>query len=762
MSRHFNLSLATALTCLIVGLLLLQWWDAWAVAGERVGIGLDEVQGGLRITGVSTGEPADRADVRADDVLVAVNGLAVEDYESLAATDDLWQRGVPLVFTLVRDGETIERTVTPGASFPWAAITAAAIPCFAYLAVGLLAFGESPNDIRIRLLFGFSLSVALEFALPGDLSFMPWWSPIQFVLFDLITGLQIGLLLHLASLIPKPASWLRHRRWLPAGYYAIGAAVGVVTALSTVLTAVREEPPPLLDDIGLVVINSWVLPLWSVAVTGILAHQMAHATTRRSRRQATLVFLGILPWTAYQVLYQFVVPMGEAAPAWLETLQPAVLLVFPVAVFIAIFKFDLLDITLVLRRSVALVLVTASLVALFATAFGAGHLFFGSMDDASGGSIAAMSLAMLVLGLLFAPVRRGVQSMVDRRLFPERREMGRLLTDLTAELPTLGSLPAMGKRLVDETVRVFDVETATLLVADPNSGLLVSLASSSADPDRRFNHTLLVEPDDPGLAHLRHSGRPISADQLAGASPAMARRLHAFNADLVVGLTSGDTLAGVLLLGPKNGGEPFHSSELQMLNLFSHAAATVFENARLFESATYESLTGLMRRETIMEALDSELRRSLRYHRPLSVGMVDIDRFKRVNDDYGHLAGDAILKRVAGRLKEGLRATDSIGRYGGEEFLFILPETGLDEAWVVAEKLRSSIAGLTDLDEAPDLRITVSIGLATVDHFGTEAPTANSLIRDADFGLLDAKRTGRNRVIVGPTDRPSTAGSHTA
>ena len=163
-----------------------------------------------------------------------------------------------------------------------------------------------------------------------------------------------------------------------------------------------------------------------------------------------------------------------------------------------------------------------------------------------------------------------------------------------------------------------------------------------------------------------------------------------------------------------------------------------------------------------METLESELRRSLRYHRPLSVGMVDIDRFKRVNDDYGHLAGDAILKRVASRLKEGLRATDSIGRYGGEEFLFILPETELEEATIVAEKLRSSIADLTDLEEAPDLRITVSIGLAAVDHVGAGAPTANSLIQDADFALLDAKRTGRNRVIVGPTDRPPSAGSHTA
>lgn len=762
-SRQFNLSLATVLTSLIAGLLLAQWWDAWSVAGRRVGIILDEADGGLLITAVADNEPADRAGLRADDLLTAINGHRIVDYDTLTATDELWRRGVPLTFTLIRDGATIERIVTPGASFPWSALAATAIPCLAYLAIGLLAFGESPNDIRIRLLFGFSLAVALEFALPASISTIPWWTPVQYVLFDLLTGLQIGLLLHLASLIPQPASWFRRSRWLPAGYYVVGAVIGIVTAASTVLTAMLDDPPRLLDDIGVVVFNSWVLPLWSVAVTGILAHQLLHAPTTRARRQAGMVFAGILPWAAYQLIYQLAVPMGQSAPDWLETIQPAALLVFPIAVFIAVFKFELLDITLVLRRSVALVLVTASLVALFVIVVGIGHAAFGSMGDATGPSIAAMSLAMLVLGLLFAPVRRSVQSVVDRRLFPERRETARRLTDLTAELPTLGSLPAMGKRMVDETVRVFGVETATLLVADPSTGVLVSLASSSADPDRRFGSTLLIEPDDPGVKHLLRLRRPISADQLAGASPVMARRLYAFNADLVAGMISGDSLAGLLILGPKIGGEPFHASELQMLNLFSHAAATVFENARLFESATYESLTGLMRRETIMKKLEAELQRSQRYRRPLSVGMADIDRFKRVNDRYGHLAGDTVLKQIASRLASGLRSTDLIGRYGGEEFLFILPETALEEALLVAEKLRTAIETLEcPLEEAPNLKITVSIGLAAVDHERDEPQTATQLIREADRGLLDAKRTGRNRVVIGFADENAAAGAGTA
>ena len=110
------------------------------------------------------------------------------------------------------------------------------------------------------------------------------------------------------------------------------------------------------------------------------------------------------------------------------------------------------------------------------------------------------------------------------------------------------------------------------------------------------------------------------------------------------------------------------------MKLLATQAATVFENARLFESATYEGLTGLYRREAILEILDREWSRSVRYDRPLAVALADLDRFKWVNDRSGHLVGDLVLQRVAAELKGQLRETDFIGRFGGEEFLLVLPE----------------------------------------------------------------------------------------
>ena len=148
--------------------------------------------------------------------------------------------------------------------------------------------------------------------------------------------------------------------------------------------------------------------------------------------------------------------------------------------------------------------------------------------------------------------------------------------------------------------------------------------------------------------------------------------------------------------------------------------------------------------------LEVEVMRAFRYHRPMTVGMVDIDHFKQVNDEHGHLVGDAILKKIAATLKSGIRATDAIGRYGGEEFLFFLPETDLKGAVLLAEKLRDSVEGLRSLiDDEPELGVTVSIGLTELAADG-ERLSPNRLIGEADANLLTAKQEGRNRVVSGP------------
>jgi two-component system cell cycle response regulator len=164
----------------------------------------------------------------------------------------------------------------------------------------------------------------------------------------------------------------------------------------------------------------------------------------------------------------------------------------------------------------------------------------------------------------------------------------------------------------------------------------------------------------------------------------------------------------------------------------------------LREQATHDSLTGLLNRASILETLHNELSRSRRESQPVSLLMVDLDRFKLVNDTYGHLAGDAVLREAARRMKSAVRRYDAIGRYGGEEFLIVLPGCEAEAGCVQAERVRQAVAAGPFTAGAQSLTATCSIGVACRTH--PSLSDTDSLVRDADMALYRAKDRGRNRV----------------
>ena len=166
----------------------------------------------------------------------------------------------------------------------------------------------------------------------------------------------------------------------------------------------------------------------------------------------------------------------------------------------------------------------------------------------------------------------------------------------------------------------------------------------------------------------------------------------------------------------------------------------------LSQMARIDSLTGALNRRALEEEAVSEMGRSLRFDRPLSVMILDIDHFKRINDTFGHAAGDEVLRRVVGVVGGSLRQHDTLGRIGGEEFCVLLPETSRDKAAQVAERLRDDIAGLTWAIGGGRLSVTVSVGVSTVTKGATEEWQA--ITRSADAALYRAKHGGRNRVEV--------------
>jgi diguanylate cyclase (GGDEF)-like protein len=168
--------------------------------------------------------------------------------------------------------------------------------------------------------------------------------------------------------------------------------------------------------------------------------------------------------------------------------------------------------------------------------------------------------------------------------------------------------------------------------------------------------------------------------------------------------------------------------------------------AETHDRATIDRLTGVANRQALLGSLFAEVERASRYERPLCVAFVDIDHFKAVNDTYGHAAGDVVLRGVAQTIADNLRASDLIGRYGGEEFMLILTETGVEEGAALAEKLRVLIERLRFAIEGnANLSVTISIGIVggSGQHLRME-----DLIRDADAAMYSAKSLGRNQTYI--------------
>jgi two-component system, cell cycle response regulator len=160
--------------------------------------------------------------------------------------------------------------------------------------------------------------------------------------------------------------------------------------------------------------------------------------------------------------------------------------------------------------------------------------------------------------------------------------------------------------------------------------------------------------------------------------------------------------------------------------------------------ASHDLLTGLSNRAAVMEALKGELARSARQHTPTGIIIADVDHFKRVNDQHGHLAGDAVLREVALRLRSSVRPYDSVGRYGGEEFLIVLPGCTSEVAAQTAERVRSEFNEHPLVTPEGSFNITLSFGVSSCP--GGIACDADNVIREADQALYQAKDGGRNRV----------------
>ncbi|MGI8812531.1 MAG: diguanylate cyclase [Pyrinomonadaceae bacterium] len=298
-------------------------------------------------------------------------------------------------------------------------------------------------------------------------------------------------------------------------------------------------------------------------------------------------------------------------------------------------------------------------------------------------------------------------------------------------------------RVTQVSAELLGAERASLLVRNEKSNRLQTKAAVGSLIDLFAEKNVGSRVSRPAL----DSGQPtIVRDVGATGNAAPGDWSYKSCSYLAYPVSIGERKIAVLNFTDKVGGAAFNERDLELLQAIAPQIAMAIDRASLKDKAgefeqlsVTDSLTGLLNRRYLQERLSEEIQRTRRHHFSLSLLMLDVDKFKSYNDTFGHLAGDAALRIIAGILKENLRGDDVAARYGGEEFAVLLPQTRIDEASVIAERIRQHI----ERTQFPNRRITASIGVAS------SSPKMNlpdDLVWAADRALYEAKGNGRNKV----------------
>lgn len=360
-------------------------------------------------------------------------------------------------------------------------------------------------------------------------------------------------------------------------------------------------------------------------------------------------------------------------------------------------------------------------------------------------------------------------------LHTENKLLRRKLEELTVEARTNESV---SRRCHERELDLLTAETLAELLGSLTDGLMQSFALDDLglvllDADHEMRHLLRstgVSPE--AFPSVRF------ADDLQALSPVYARLkriwLGPFLSDehgklfaqaqplssvALLPLLRCNRLIGSLNLGSHDPQRFTRHHGSDFLRRLATVGALCLENAthreRLLLTGFTDTLTGLHNRRYLERRLKEELTRAGRYRLPLSCLFLDVDHFKQVNDTHGHAAGDRVLQELAQRMRTCLRASDVATRYGGEEFALVLPQTGVEEAGLLAERIRLEVAGdpviLADSGLSIDIRVSIGVSESLPgprrNDFGA---LAKQLLTEADSALYRAKETGRNRVVSYP------------
>jgi len=354
------------------------------------------------------------------------------------------------------------------------------------------------------------------------------------------------------------------------------------------------------------------------------------------------------------------------------------------------------------------------------------------------GSDAVQWLSIIAAGEVIHQIssQRRRAEVLSRKRIQELEVMNVTLTSISGEL----ELASLLQTITERAVKLLNVSLGELLLSNKQTGEMEIVAQY---PLRKEQLGFKMKPGEGAMGQVALTKTPLIINDYKSFVNSLPDEITSgVEATLDVPLLKGDEFIGVLGVARHDKDHEFTKDDMRLLTVFASQAMIAIENARLYKEVQHlaftDVLTGINNRRRLFELLDEEYRRALRYQRPLSLMLVDIDRFKNVNDAYGHAAGDEVLRWFANQCNGVIRQKlDLLGRFGGEEFAIIYPEAELASAIGAAERLRFQIIGHPIPYNEMEIYITFSAGIASLSL--DKEIALDQLIERADKALYFAK-----------------------